>query len=177
MSNKLLPYRYIYRRVSRGGGPKGPGAPLEIEKQKKKKKKDHQSKFQAISPILCHFFSRKYYSLSYFLSWAPPQKVKSKKKKKSFQILPPPPYEFLYTRLIPYYTLRLIVYLPTMSLVLRIKQCTEINQLWLGVTHHEMGHVQYYMSYKHQPYYYRDGANAGKIVNYCIMLQGMESWR
>ena len=26
------------RRVSRGGGPKGPGPPLEIEKQKKKKK-------------------------------------------------------------------------------------------------------------------------------------------
>ena len=36
----------VFRRVSRGGGPKGPGpTPLEIEKQKKKKKKAHQSKY------------------------------------------------------------------------------------------------------------------------------------
>ena len=32
--------QYVYcRRVSRGGGPRGLGPPLEIEKQKKKKKK------------------------------------------------------------------------------------------------------------------------------------------
>ena len=35
----------------------------------------------AISPIFCYFFSRKYHFLSYFLSWAPPEKLKSKKKK------------------------------------------------------------------------------------------------
>ena len=76
-----------------------PPPPLEIEKQKKK---GHQSKFKAISPIFCYFFSRKYH-LIYFLSWAPPpEKLKSKKKinkKKGFQILGPP-YEFLDTRLI-----------------------------------------------------------------------------
>ena len=47
--------RYLYRNIYticyqarvQGGGPKGLGPPLEIEKQKKKKKKKkiHQSKF------------------------------------------------------------------------------------------------------------------------------------
>ena len=50
-----------------GGGGKGPAPLLEIEKQKK----GHQSKFEAISPIFCYFFSRKYHFLYYFVSWAP----------------------------------------------------------------------------------------------------------
>ena len=65
------------------------------------KKKGHQSKFEAISPIFCYFFSRKYNFLSYFLSWAPPPlKIeKQKKKKKGFQILgPPPPLTNSWTR-------------------------------------------------------------------------------
>ena len=49
-----------------GRGGKGP-APPKIEKLKK----GHQSKFQAISPIFCYFFSRKYHFLCYYLSWAP----------------------------------------------------------------------------------------------------------
>lgn len=43
----------------------------------------------------------------------------------------------------------------------RIKQCTEITGEWLEVTHHEMGHIQYFMEYRHQPMAYRDGANPG----------------
>ena len=67
------------------GGPRGPAPPpLEIEKQEKK---SHQSKFSASSPIFFYFFSRKYHFLSYFLTWAPPEKLKSKNKKKGFQIL------------------------------------------------------------------------------------------
>ena len=81
----------IQARVQ-GGGARGLPPPLEMEKQKKKsKKKGHQSKFEAISPIFCYFFSRKYNFLSYFLSWAPPPPKKAKKKKKGFQILGPPP--------------------------------------------------------------------------------------
>ncbi|XP_013379232.1 angiotensin-converting enzyme [Lingula anatina] len=43
----------------------------------------------------------------------------------------------------------------------RIKMCTEIDYDNLYVIHHEMGHVQYYMQYSHQPDIYRNGANAG----------------
>ena len=45
-----------------------PPPPLEIEKQKK----GHQSKFKAISPIFCQFFSRKYHFLCYFFELGPP---------------------------------------------------------------------------------------------------------
>jgi peptidyl-dipeptidase A len=31
----------------------------------------------------------------------------------------------------------------------------------LSVVHHEMGHVQYFMQYRHQPAAYKDGANPG----------------
>ena len=44
---------------SGGGGPKGPGLPQKLKSQKKKKEKGQQSKFYAISPIFCYFFSRK----------------------------------------------------------------------------------------------------------------------
>uniref|UniRef100_A0A1I8FK01 Angiotensin-converting enzyme n=1 Tax=Macrostomum lignano TaxID=282301 RepID=A0A1I8FK01_9PLAT len=33
----------------------------------------------------------------------------------------------------------------------RIKQCTEITGHYLAVTHHEMGHIQYYQQYEKQP--------------------------
>ena len=42
-----------------------------------------------------------------------------------------------------------------------IKQCTEVNQEWLFTTHHEMGHIQYFMQYKELPTWYRGGANSG----------------
>ena len=42
----------------------------------------------------------------------------------------------------------------------RVKICTEINDNYYYTIHHELGHVEYYMSYEHkQPYRYRQGAN------------------
>ncbi|RWS26965.1 Angiotensin-converting enzyme-like protein, partial [Leptotrombidium deliense] len=43
----------------------------------------------------------------------------------------------------------------------RIKQCTSINMRDLVVTHHEMGHIQYFLQYASQPYVFREGANPG----------------
>uniref|UniRef100_A0A1W7RA02 Angiotensin-converting enzyme n=1 Tax=Hadrurus spadix TaxID=141984 RepID=A0A1W7RA02_9SCOR len=43
----------------------------------------------------------------------------------------------------------------------RIKMCTEVNMDFLVITHHEMGHVQYYMQYANQPPTFRKGANEG----------------
>lgn len=44
----------------------------------------------------------------------------------------------------------------------RVKMCTEINDDHFDTVHHEMGHIEYFMAYdKHQPYVYREGANAG----------------
>jgi peptidyl-dipeptidase A len=44
----------------------------------------------------------------------------------------------------------------------RVRICTEINDDYFYTVHHEMGHVEYYMSYdEKQPYVYRDGANSG----------------
>lgn len=43
----------------------------------------------------------------------------------------------------------------------RIKQCTDVTGDYFVTTHHEMGHVQYYLLYRHQPVVYRKGANPG----------------
>jgi peptidyl-dipeptidase A len=43
----------------------------------------------------------------------------------------------------------------------RIKQCTRVNMDDFHTVHHELGHIQYFMQYKHQPVIYRDGANPG----------------
>ncbi|XP_053603621.1 angiotensin-converting enzyme-like isoform X1 [Plodia interpunctella] len=43
----------------------------------------------------------------------------------------------------------------------RIKQCTTIDYEYFQTTHHEMGHVQYFLQYKDQPIVFRDGANPG----------------
>lgn len=43
----------------------------------------------------------------------------------------------------------------------RIKQCTDVTSEYLRTTHHEMGHVQYYLMYRHLPLSYRAGANPG----------------
>lgn len=48
-------------------------------------------------------------------------------------------------------------------LIRSIKQCTEIDMGWLLTTHHEMGHIEYFLQYKDQPVQFRDGANPGKI--------------
>lgn len=50
---------------------------------------------------------------------------------------------------------------PFLFCVLRVKQCTEVNQDHLETAHHEMGHVEYYLQYKHQPVSFRRGANPG----------------
>lgn len=43
----------------------------------------------------------------------------------------------------------------------RIKQCTTVSMEDLVVAHHEMGHIQYFMQYKHLPLTFREGANPG----------------
>ena len=35
---------------------------------------------------------------------------------------------------------------------------------WLVVTHHEMGHVEYFLQYQDQPVQYRDGGNPGELT-------------
>ncbi|XP_058452884.1 angiotensin-converting enzyme-like [Malaya genurostris] len=43
----------------------------------------------------------------------------------------------------------------------RIKQCTRITMEDFFTVHHELGHIQYYLQYQHQPSVYREGANPG----------------
>ena len=43
----------------------------------------------------------------------------------------------------------------------RIKQCTVKTQEDFITVHHEMGHIQYYQQYAHQPILFRSGANPG----------------
>ncbi|KAJ8943308.1 hypothetical protein NQ318_004749 [Aromia moschata] len=43
----------------------------------------------------------------------------------------------------------------------RLKMCTQVDFEDFITIHHEMGHIQYYMQYKKQPYPFRDGANPG----------------
>ncbi|CAN7938175.1 unnamed protein product [Ixodes hexagonus] len=43
----------------------------------------------------------------------------------------------------------------------RIKQCTQVKMDDLLVVHHEMGHVEYFLKYAKQPYFFRNGANPG----------------
>ncbi|XP_035678813.1 angiotensin-converting enzyme-like [Branchiostoma floridae] len=43
----------------------------------------------------------------------------------------------------------------------RVQMCTNINMNDLITIHHEMGHIEYYLQYKHQPVPFREGANPG----------------
>lgn len=43
----------------------------------------------------------------------------------------------------------------------RIKMCTKVNMDDFLTVHHEMGHNQYQMAYRHHSYLLRDGANEG----------------
>lgn len=43
----------------------------------------------------------------------------------------------------------------------RIKQCIEINSEHFSTLHHELGHIYYYLMYKHLPNLYRSGAHPG----------------
>lgn len=44
----------------------------------------------------------------------------------------------------------------------RIKQCTVTTMDDLITVHHEMGHTQYQIQYKHLPRVFREGANPGE---------------
>jgi peptidyl-dipeptidase A len=43
----------------------------------------------------------------------------------------------------------------------RIKMCTKPTEEDLFTIYHELGHVYYFLSYKHQPYLFQDGAHDG----------------
>uniref|UniRef100_A0A6A7G2J0 Angiotensin-converting enzyme n=1 Tax=Hirondellea gigas TaxID=1518452 RepID=A0A6A7G2J0_9CRUS len=43
----------------------------------------------------------------------------------------------------------------------RVKMCTDVTMEDLIKAHHEMGHIQYDMLYRNQPFIFRDGANPG----------------
>lgn len=43
----------------------------------------------------------------------------------------------------------------------RIKQCTRVTMESFITAHHELGHVEYYLHYNHQPAVFRSGANPG----------------
>jgi len=43
---------------------------------------------------------------------------------------------------------------------LRIKMCTQVNAEDFETVHHEMGHIQYFMQYRHLASLFRTGANA-----------------
>ena len=47
----------------------------------------------------------------------------------------------------------------------RIKQCTEVETSWVFISHHEMGHIEYYLQYASEPTMFRDGANPGRKLN------------
>ncbi|CAF0741045.1 unnamed protein product [Brachionus calyciflorus] len=42
----------------------------------------------------------------------------------------------------------------------RIKMCTTITAENFFIAHHEMGHIEYYMAYKDQPFIFKTGANS-----------------
>ena len=43
----------------------------------------------------------------------------------------------------------------------RIKMCTKVTAEDFVTVNHEMGHIQYYMRYRNQSYFFRNGANPG----------------
>lgn len=43
----------------------------------------------------------------------------------------------------------------------RIKECIEPTEIEFETIHHELGHVYYFLEYKHQPYLFQNGANDG----------------
>lgn len=47
--------------------------------------------------------------------------------------------------------------------------CTLVTHDDFRTIHHEMGHIQYYLQYKDQPYMLRSGANPGQRLTKIIM--------
>lgn len=48
--------------------------------------------------------------------------------------------------------------------------CTTITHSDLVTVHHEMGHIEYFMEYKHLPYVYREAANPGEAVLQYVLV-------
>ena len=47
-------------------------------------------------------------------------------------------------------------------MIVRIRMCTrDFSFEDFNTIHHELGHIQYYQQYRHQPVVYQDGANDG----------------
>ena len=44
--------------------------------------------------------------------------------------------------------------------------CTDITQKDFVTIHHEMGHIQYFMEYKHLHQLFKEGANEGNCTKY-----------
>ena len=94
----MIGTRYEHHMQARIQGGPGPPPPLEIEKQKKKKVIRANIK-------LFHLYFATFlvenilFSAIFGAGPPPPEKLKSQKKR-GFQILGPPSYEFLDTRLI-----------------------------------------------------------------------------
>ena len=57
----------------------------------------------------------------------------------------------------------------TLCWCFRIKMCTSVNQEDLVTIHHEMGHIQYFLQYRHQPQVFRDGANPGGFLTGVVL--------
>ena len=59
----------------------------------------------------------------------------------------------------------------------RIKMCTNVDMTDFVTSHHEMGHIQYFMQYKDQPIAFRAGANPGNgkyLLQYNLQLISRE---
>lgn len=59
----------------------------------------------------------------------------------------------------------------------RIKQCTRVSQNDYSTVHHELGHVQYYLQYKHLPHIFRRGANPGELLSLNLIVSNiLKNW-
>lgn len=48
--------------------------------------------------------------------------------------------------------------------------CTGVTHKDLITVHHEMAHIQYFVSYRNKPKVFRDGANPGKLFSFIFSL-------
>ena len=56
----------------------------------------------------------------------------------------------------------------------RIKMCTKVTAEDFVTVNHEMGHIQYFMRYRNQSYFFRNGANPGFHEGKCLILSSLE---
>uniref|UniRef100_T1IX26 Angiotensin-converting enzyme n=1 Tax=Strigamia maritima TaxID=126957 RepID=T1IX26_STRMM len=60
----------------------------------------------------------------------------------------------------------------------RIRMCAETTEQDLYTIHHEMGHIEYFMAYRHLPILFQDGANSafheaiGETIHYSVLTPG-----